>query len=1377
MDKIGQSVMSRDKSERKDALTGLVQLHFRHYTRHHLATVLEGGDDCPIESVLQVLAECCPPPSRAATAAGAGASSSLIAARSKASSLSSLGTASSPRKAPKGKRGRKGTRRSTRRRRDDDDDSEEDESDRDETHGGHELSHRDQGTDDFSYYQWIPCVLFESVSYTDAIDSDMHSRVVQLVDELLLGCSSPHPENRRKLTSTGRATGLAVVVDAVRNQSPMAWHGMAQLLSVRSKLQKSLKLYLDSRACIRNFQTGSEDHFAADAKAKDLLEKVASMIPPPSGPSPAPGERHAILEKFHSMKDKHVFRILGTIANPSHSAKARARALDDLPKRVKAAAGDAVSAWVKSLVKRCAMGDFVNHDVIHHCVLLAQECFHEEQFEATQKFLVCIQLAVESFPSLCASDEVFENLSELFRDCNSTTTIDEPGIVTALSAILASVSPYRVYGTDATELKNDLHEKLVSLCRKGTPEQTRHAVATIASHLKPKNNEDLSQEQAERFLPLLQTLATPSRLAISSTGSSKRIICLLTALAELAEHAPRVFEVSSRGTKALKFALEKVLMGRAHINSSEDDEGINDSDSNSGIESDDEIDTKTPKKGRTGRKSHGPSSHLSPSASAKSQVEDENLSVSCRTLCAAIEFLTTFIRSTIFRAKKTRSILPQTTLDLISDVFHNLSQILRYQGLPPSSRDRKLCSLRQDRAALRQCAAIQLFRLCDTRLALDQKHLTTERWHYLAACLLDDERIVRKAVMEELGLMITAHGKFAATHGLSAMAPRLRFVAMSVFCIDGSQGVQSRANGNAANIGKAINSQKGNISGCIAFLRKVHESTAAQRRAQGPEAEKQFESVTKLTVMPEYAVPYAFHLLTYRYETPSSTQSHRGNGGKIVKDKEEIDENAQKVLKKRLKALFDPLVLQLGASADNISFLLRMAEILAQSFQPIRYKSASFENEDGRNDEDKLIHVCETARQVLLTYIKTDANLDSYPGEIRMPGNLFRGKENRKIASKLLRPTRKRSLTQVENVNIVNQNRGVKRNAKELKKPTKPRSKTVKGIGSKQTDENRGYKRVTRRSLRSNANLDDNDSKLTDDADVTLQNKDLSVELTEDHSNQRKKLRRSTRSTRSTAFGDLNNSDVSSRGGTSESKFTEKESLIFVSSQTSSNLDGMHSLDGKERPSYSGRSKGSNKKRSSEVSEGSFEVSRVHFSPEVGFGGLSPINRRSSRDSRNDQVLLSSSETKTRGTTPPSSFRGTKLSDTPTLSIGSTHSSNTGHPGSPRIVTKAISNRSTGANSPQARGRPKPLGDRKTKGNKSLPRRAPSKLATADKENANARVARKRKETPKQITVVRSKPSPVVKVSKATSNPRRSTTSRTRRSKKSKPLDEFDFGS
>ena len=246
MDQVGGRVMSKDKTERKNALTGLVQLYFKQYVRHHLATVLEGGDDCPIESVLEVLDECCAP--SISTNGGAGLTS-VIAARSKAVSSSSAGTRSSPRKAKK--RGRKGGRR----RRDDDSEPEESDEEHVELSNSRDTSFALVETDDFSYYQWIPCVLFESASYTDAIDSDMHSRVIQLMDELLLGCSL-HPDKKKQLTSTGRATGLAVMLDAIRSQSQVAWHGMETLQSTRAKLQKTLKSYLDARADIRNFETG-----------------------------------------------------------------------------------------------------------------------------------------------------------------------------------------------------------------------------------------------------------------------------------------------------------------------------------------------------------------------------------------------------------------------------------------------------------------------------------------------------------------------------------------------------------------------------------------------------------------------------------------------------------------------------------------------------------------------------------------------------------------------------------------------------------------------------------------------------------------------------------------------------------------------------------------------------------------------------------------------------------------------------------------------------------------------------------------------------------------------------------------------------------------
>ena len=1129
------------------------------------------------------------------------------------------------------------------------------------------------------------------------------------------------------------------------------------------------------------------------------------MIPPPSGAAPAHGKLHAVLEKFHSMKDKHIFRIISSITNPSHSIKARARALDDLPKRVKSTAGDAVQTWVKSLAKRCAMGDLINHDIIHHCVLLAQECLRGGEFEAAHKFLVCVQLAADSFPSLCAEEEVFDNLTECFQECNNMISssssssshqkneIDQSTIMTILSAILASVSPYRSSSGNDTPnlLEDDFHKKLVTLCRDGTPEQARHAVATMAALSMPKDGMALTQEQTDTSLSLLKTLATPSRLAIASTGSSTKLVCVLVALAELADHAPTVFESSSRGTNALKFALEKVLMGRAHSTAKNDD----DDDDNGSSSSDDETEieeTKTPKRGKNGRKSNNVSSHLSPTTADTSLVEDDNLSISCRTLCAAMELLATFIRSSVFTAKKMKTVLPKESIVLIGKVFDILSQILRDQGMPPSSRDRKMCSLRQDLAALRQCAAIHLFRLCDTRLGLDQKFLTTEKWGILASSLLDDECVVRKAVMEELGLMLTGHGKYATKLGMGMpMAPRLRFVAMSVLCIDGSHGSHSRGNGNAANIGKFVKNQKGNVNGSIENLRNIYESSAAQYRAQGPQAEKQFEARIKATVMPEYAVPYAFHLLSYRHETPSNT----GLGSSKNKDDEEfeIDEGGQKVLKKRLKAIYDPLVLQLGASADNISFLLRMAELLAKH-QPIGFSSAgSRSSDDGKKERNKLTNICATAREVLLSYVKTDANLDTHPGAILIPGNLFRKLENRKRTVNTLSSSTAGSSPILDAMmqNEDGSDFGNRKNSsrKALRRSTdksihdsNDKMRPIKHHNDTPTSSTNHDEKF---GTNSNDEMYENDTldpapegKKAPIKDMT-QKKHYNNMQEDDTSDSRKATRRSTRSIKHDEDSDSKMSSTDSRKALRRSTRSRKDSDLKIAGSNEDDIDlaenGTKTSESSQSIVTHNRDDASTlenrtdnkvgKRKSSirpETPKGSVADSRVHFSPEVEVDfdfGVSPImGRRSSSRNSGSRSLMSSAETKTRGTTPPSDLRFTA---TASLALGASPDTTT----SPTPVSASMASKSSGRKMTQ------PLGDkRKAVHSQSRSKRVTKKLAAVDdKENPKKKP---RKQIPNQIKIVRS-----TKVKANVSKTKKIRPTRKRNIKKSTKatVDTFDF--
>lgn len=186
-------------------------------------------------------------------------------------------------------------------------------------------------------------------------------------------------------------------------------------------------------------ELGTEDALVADATARELLEGVAALTAPVSGSGKV---REEVLDSFHRARDKHIFRILSTITDPCQKSKTRARALDDLPKRTKSL-GDGVSAWVKNLVRRCNMGDFINEEVIAHCAMLAQECFAAQDIAACHAFLVSVKTASDIFPSLCGQPQTLRTLTELFSDCRAVTSgalkkeLDGAEIVTTLSGILS----------------------------------------------------------------------------------------------------------------------------------------------------------------------------------------------------------------------------------------------------------------------------------------------------------------------------------------------------------------------------------------------------------------------------------------------------------------------------------------------------------------------------------------------------------------------------------------------------------------------------------------------------------------------------------------------------------------------------------------------------------------------------------------------------------------------------------------------------------------------------------------------------------------------------------------------------------------------------
>jgi len=192
-----------------------------------------------------------------------------------------------------------------------------------------------------------------------------------------------------------------------------------------------------------------------------------------------------------------------------------------------------------------------------------------------------------------------------------------------------------------------------------------------------------------------------------------------------------------------------------------------------------------------------------------------------------------------------------------------------------------------------------------------------------------------------------------------------------------------------------------------------------------------------MKLMPEFALPFAFHILAFRPETPSTWGSLSSNGVSLAQptmrkeqeknvgdDESHTSEGGQhKMLQKRFRWLLEPLVQSLGESADNISFLLRQAEILGNKYHPIEVshilctspplspsgespsmlspssleiqttpiKSPVYPDSLKRDELSilKLKVICASARQLLLKFVKKDVNLTPYPGVMQIPSHLY----------------------------------------------------------------------------------------------------------------------------------------------------------------------------------------------------------------------------------------------------------------------------------------------------------------------------------------------------------------------------------------------------
>ena len=241
--------------------------------------------------------------------------------------------------------------------------------------------------------------------------------------------------------------------------------------------------------------------------------------------------------------------------------------------------------------------------------------------------------------------------------------------------------------------------------------------------------------------------------------------------------------------------------------------------------------------------------------------------------------------------------------------------------------------------------------------------------------------------MEELSLMLTGEGIYNRT------IPSLRFLAFITLCPDGDSHTLA---GHAANVKFRGRSTKQAALKCTSTLRRTCDTTLLRCRATSRNAANNFERRLKPMLMPEYSVPFAYHLLAFQPDTPSC--------GLNRKSGESAD--SYKLLRKRLTWLFDTLVKSLGTSADNISFLLRQSELLGHRYTPIEFDLSDNQTlaDDASLGSTKSSHnsvlrsrltvICSTAREVLMKFVKKDVNLTPYPGGIQFPAALFKAIKN-----------------------------------------------------------------------------------------------------------------------------------------------------------------------------------------------------------------------------------------------------------------------------------------------------------------------------------------------------------------------------------------------
>ncbi len=756
-------------------------------------------------------------------------------------------------------------------------------------------------------------------------DQELRLCILQALDEVLLP---------KAATCQARTTGLLFIWQRLGAEERRA---LRVVLQERATVQSKVSDYLAARAAWR----ADMDDEAREVMLTEAGDALLDLVPPQdrrvSSSLPA---------KLNETKDQAAPKLLQALVDPRKPLAQLLKARDDLAAKLgsKTALGD----YVRTLARR-ASSCFATQETLATLIQSARGMLEDgvgEEHEAVEAAVDLMELLVENFPVLLP-----HALPALLDLCWAVTG-KEDGVQVRVFRLINTRAKAAAKATGAldgrltgmgakgeAEMLQKFRQDVVKLCLKGgSPKATRLAVSALCQ-LVP-------DPQDAVYARLLKDLTSAKALSLGNP----RLEAVLRALAVLAERHPTRFEAHADAVRG--FALQKVLRhGVAHASDEDNSEA----------------------------ESSGALPHLA-AGKKKKKGAASALSEECLRACAAIKLLVAHAvglraggvavaeDSVVLRrrakeggddeeeeedddeegaaaVKQSSSVLaevPQSELEASAgEVLDLLYEVLDAEGQTHNNMELS----KADRARLRLVCAGGVLKMMRNQY-VQHRLLDTARWRKLAWVMLDpEEEAVAGPFTRKLAKAVRAsnvHLKFLALLSLAGL----------------EQDADARKEVRQA------------VMRAVQNLRRGYEDYMA-----GQEDEPSEEALRKVTtsMMPEYVLPYMLHLLAHFPDFPTSLN----------------DAGRWRPLKHCMWFLLEPLMATLGPEADNLSFLLMMTDTIVTG-----YKDATCTAEGGDREEEeaatiRLHQVTMVCREILRSKIKTQENLQAYPGKIYVPLQLY----------------------------------------------------------------------------------------------------------------------------------------------------------------------------------------------------------------------------------------------------------------------------------------------------------------------------------------------------------------------------------------------------